>query len=202
MRPTSGLTFPAIVDRRLLAGVALLFLSFAACSDDAGTTAGSRPECQQQPRTGFNRQETDEGPCVLESSSGNGQSWTLDASWDREPGEGSSGDGPCIDMQVSTGQGAGWCDLPEARLIGEWVSGPLNSMTRIAWGPVSAGRIARVRVDFVQGPHVEVTPKQTPWDEFDYWFVTFATDRRPVALIALDRQGVEVAREDLSGIPG
>ena len=102
-------------------------------------------------------------------------------------------------MQLSTGSGAGWCDLPEARLIGEWVDGNLGPSNDVAWGPTAAGRVAEVRIEFANGDPIIVRPKPTPWTEFDFWFAEYARGRSPTALIALDGQGKQLAREDLTG---
>ncbi|MGH2795933.1 MAG: hypothetical protein ACRDKG_16705 [Actinomycetota bacterium] len=58
-----------------------------------------------------------------------------------------------------------------------------------------------MRVDFADGTSIEFTPKPTPWDEFDYWFVTYGAERDPTALVALDAGGGVLAHEDVSGMP-
>ena len=164
----------------------------------------TRADCREPSlslRAGFSDQ-ADAGPCVFETSDA-GEEWTLLASWNKEASEGSSGDGPCIDMAIIKGAGAtgaAWCDLPEARIIGEWTSTLVGSEL-LAWGPVAAGRIVRVRIEFAEGPPFQVLTKPTPWDEFDYWYVTLGTNLQPVALVALDADDSELAREDISGYP-
>lgn len=190
------------------AGLAVLMIGIAACGDKNPDSIVARPDCQRF-LTVSAIEGLDEGPCVLESSSVFGSSWTLLASWDKDPRAGTPGDGPCVYIEISTDRvdlpgvrgGAGWCDIPEGRLIGEWISRKLSPTMSIAWGPVSAGAIAQVRIDFADGSPVVVEPKPTPWSEFDYWFATFVTDRKPTALVAVNSGGTEIAREDVSRRP-
>jgi hypothetical protein len=184
---------------RRLGWLCFLALWMIACGDDSVGPAAARIECRAHDE-GFGA-DADEGPCVLESGSIEGQTWMLLGSWTARPSAGSAGGGPCIDLQISTGNGAGWCDLPEARVIGEWVSGSLGQATKIAWGPVTPGRVAQVRIEFANGSPVEVVPRPTPWTEFDYWSAMWPGDRTAVAVVALDSAGEEVSREDLSGRP-
>lgn len=175
----------------------------AACGVGSSTHDPRRPECQSH-RSPLTAGDFDEGPCVLEASSESDVAWTLLASWTKDPPKGSMGDGPCIEMAVEVGisaGGGGWCDLPGRRLIGEWVSRTIDITTLIAWGPVGAGTVEQVRVDFAEGPPIVVAPKPTPWSEFDYWFAVFRSDRKPTSLVALNSTGAEVAREDVTGRP-
>jgi hypothetical protein len=125
--------------------------------------------------------------------------------WGKKAYAGTGGDGPCVSIMVTAQggpepiTGAGWCDLPEKRLIGDWASVGLGPTSNVAWGPVTTGSVAQVRIEFIEGEPVVVAPKPTPWVGFDYWFVTY--DRKPAALVALDGRGAEVAREDVSRRP-
>ncbi|MGH2726309.1 MAG: hypothetical protein ACRDKS_04965 [Actinomycetota bacterium] len=190
------------MSRGLVAVAVVALCALSACEGGAPLQT-ARAACV--PARNLNLAESpDEGPCVLDGGIVDGEQVTLVGSWNRRPPEGSAGDGPCINIELATRAGAsggGWCDLPEARLIGEYVSDAPTASTVFAWGPTSAGRVAEVRIEIVGGDPIVVKPKPTPWREFDFWFAAFPAARRPSALVAFDADGKEISREDLSGRP-
>ena len=194
---------PSISIRSVLVGASVTCMLIAACSNGETTNAAPRIDCTQPPGPPINYAdpEFDEGPCLLQRAPNPDESWELVAGWKRVPSEGSSGDGPCIDIKIvtpdGTGSGAGWCDLPEARIIGEFHSREVGPDTNAAWGPVVAGRVDRVRVEFAGTVPYIVRTKPTPWPGFDYWFVTFEKTRQPTAMVALDENDGELARETI-----
>lgn len=172
--------------------VVLMLSATVACggSDAESTDATCRPHPAE-----VGAEAHDKGPCLLEEGQRGGTQWALVGFWDKDPREGTRGLGPCVSMEIG-GAGAGWCDLPAGRVVGEYASVEVTATTTAAFGPVKRDAVARVRLEFASGDPIEIRVKRLPWDGYAYWYATF-DGRVPSALVGVDDDGREVSRESI-----